>query len=173
MPDFVNAPTAVATAPPVHVPAARRRGALGPVLVTLFVVALGTAGTWAYMNQSIFDDSELPPLPGPAPSAVPAIPHIELDLPQTAEVVPQRPRPTQAAQGKPTEPQAPAPSPQASTAPTAYPQIPPFTLPSSLSLPSSFPPITLPSSLPPFLQQLPGFSSPPAPSSTSTSKSTH
>jgi serine/threonine-protein kinase len=165
MPDLVNAPTAVATAPPVHVPPARRRGALGPVVVTLLLVAMGAAGTWAYMNQSIFDDSELPPLPGPAPSAAPAIPHIELDLPQTGEVVPQRPRPTQAAQGKPAEPQG-------STAPTAYPQIPPFTLPSSLSLPSSFPPITLPSSLPPFLQQLPGFSSPPAPSS-STSKSTH
>jgi hypothetical protein len=165
MPNFVNAPTAVATAPPVHAPVhapvERRRGATGPVLLTLFLATLGGAGTWVYMNQSIFDDSTLPPFPGPAPIAAPSIEHIDTELPNAPDVVPQRPRQTQASQGKPTA--GPQTSTPGSTAPTAYPQIPPFTLPSSFALPSSFPPISIPSSLPPFLQGLPGFASPPAP----------
>src|SRR5207344_2864058 len=62
------APTAVATSPPIMMAPAKKRGPLGAIMLTLFVAALGAAGTWAYMNQSIFDDTAPPPLPGPVPT---------------------------------------------------------------------------------------------------------
>ncbi len=155
-PDFVVAPTAVATAPPVLVPPRRKRGATGAVLVTLFVALILGGGAWAYMNQSIFDDSEPPPLPGPAPSAPATIGRIEEQLPELP-APDYRPRPIvrPTVQGG-TAPQSPSqPTAPAQTTPTGFPQIPmpTFSLPSSLPFP-------LPSTLPPFLQQLPGFSPP-------------
>jgi serine/threonine protein kinase len=181
MPDFAMAPTAVATAPQVVAPP-RRRSVLGPILVVLFLGALGGGGAWAYMNQSIFDDSALPPLPTALPTATAtttttAIQRIDEQLPRIQE--PRRPppviqvRPTAEAPPVQTSPTAAQPTPSAATsppAPTGFPQLPlpPFTLPSGF--PSSFPTITLPSGLPPIFQQLPGFA-PPAPAASSSKSS--
>src|SRR5262249_49659366 len=69
MPDLALAPTAVATAPPAYVPPRPKRRGPAFLWATLLAAFAG-AGVWVYMNQSIFDDSALPPLPGPAPTSL-------------------------------------------------------------------------------------------------------
>jgi serine/threonine-protein kinase len=170
-PDMVVAPTAVATAPPLLVPPPRKRGATGAVLLTLFVALLGGGGAWAYMNQSIFDDSEPPPLPLPLPlpaaTTAATVGQSEQPLPEPQPpAADYRPRPEPAPAVRPTaqpvQPSQPATSqtnPVVVTSPTAAPTLLPHLPLPTFSLPSSLP-ILLPTSLPPFLQQLPGFSPP-------------
>ena len=156
-PVFGVAPTAVATAPPVLLTPPRRRGATAAVVVSLVLAAVAGAGTWAYMNPSIFDDSAPPPLPGPAPTAPATVGQLDEGPIETTtnegSSHPVAVRPTAQVEPHAAPPSHPAPTSTHVGVPTT--PLPTFSLPSSLPLPIPFP-----SGLPPIFQQLPGFSPP-------------
>ena len=152
------APTAVATRAP-----AKRRRRWPWVVLTLFVLALGGLGFWAFMNPSVFDDSALPPLPAPLPSIEPAGPPVDLAPP----LAPERPLPAPPVTRPNTPPAraAEGPTPTVpSAAPNTLPPFPQFPLP-----PFAIPSGLIPSSLPPFFPQIPGWTMPGTPTAATSS----
>jgi len=160
MSELAFAPTAVATGAPER---ARARGSKTWIVWTAVALALVTgASVWLYSNQSIFDDTAPPPLPGPAPSALsPAAP---LDNP-VEDTLP--PKETRTRASRPAQPrEAPDVTPPAvvNVPPLSFPSLPAFTIPSGvIPIPSGIP---IPSALPPFFRELPGVTPGPAPSPT-------
>jgi serine/threonine protein kinase len=147
------APTAVATRAP-----ARPGRAWLWVVLTLLLLVLGSLGVWAFMNPSVFDDdTALPPLPGPLPSAEMVPPPVDLGpMPES-----ERPRSAPPVMRPSTPPtrgtEAPTPA-VPSVPPTTLPPFPQFPLP-----PFAIPSGLIPSSLPPFFPQIPGWTTPATP----------